>query len=253
MARDFETPLPAGALTSGDMRQDWNDEEFGAHAPGLKSDGGTPGFVFAGSRQEEEVDRIVPCFTPETLIATPRGERRVDMLRAGDRVVTRDNGLQEIQWIGKRRLTPVELARDPHLCPVLIRRGALGGGLPERDLLVSPNHRVLVTSDKTALYFEDREVLVAAKHLTGMDGVTLADRLEVTYIHFMFERHEVVLSDGAWTESFQPGDRSMDGMGNAQKNELLELFPELATRAGRDAYGTARRSLRRHEARMLVS
>ena len=200
----------------------------------------------------EFVNIEMPCFTPGTLIATPKGERRVEELQVGDRVITRDNGIQEIRWMGQRSLTAQELAYAEHLNPVLIRQGALGSGLPERDMMVSPNHRVLVANDKTALYFEDREVLVAAKHLTGLAGVDVVEVPDVTYIHFMCAQHEVVLSDGAWTESFQPGDQSLKGIGNAQRNEIYELFPELKTREGKEAYQSARRSLKRHEARLLM-
>ncbi|MFT7596640.1 MAG: Ca2+-binding RTX toxin-like protein, partial [Paracoccaceae bacterium] len=194
----------------------------------------------------------MPCFTPGTLIATPKGERRVEELQVGDRFITRDNGIQEIRWMGQRSLTGKELAYSEHLNPVLIRQGALGSGLPERDMMVSPNHRVLVANDKTALYFEDREVLVSAKHLTGLPGVDVVEVSDVTYIHFMCDQHEVVLSDGAWTESFQPGDQSLKGIGNAQRNEIFELFPELKTREGKEAYQSARRSLKKHEALLLV-
>ncbi|MEX0301235.1 MAG: Hint domain-containing protein [Leisingera sp.] len=205
-----------------------------------------------GSMTFGEIEQIIPCFTPGTLIATPLGERRVEDLKAGDRVITRDNGIQEIRWIGTRTLEGIELAKASHLQPVLISQGALGNGLPERDMMVSPNHRVLVANDKTALYFEDREVLVAAKHLTGLAGVDRVETSKVTYIHFMFDQHEVVLSDGAWTESFQPGDQSLRGLDNAQRNELFELFPELKSEKGRAAYTAARRSLRKHEAHLLV-
>ncbi|MBY6138139.1 Hint domain-containing protein [Leisingera daeponensis] len=205
-----------------------------------------------GSMTFGEIEQIIPCFTPGTLIATPLGERKVEDLQAGDRVITRDNGIQEIRWIGTRTLEAGDLKGAAHLQPVLIRQGALGNGLPERDMMVSPNHRVLVANDKTALYFEDREVLVAAKHLTGLAGVDAVEVSSVTYIHFMFDQHEVVLSDGAWTESFQPGDQSLRGLDNAQRNELFELFPELKSQKGRAAYSAARRSLRKHEAHLLV-
>ena len=75
----------------------------------------------------------------------------------------------------------------------------------------------------------------------------------VTYVHIMFEQHEVILSDGSWTESFQPGDQSLAGIGAAQRNEILELFPELGTREGIDGYISARRSLKKHEAQLLTS
>ena len=195
---------------------------------------------------------VVPCFTPGTRIATPEGERRVEDLAVGDRVITRDNGIQVIRWLGTRSLESSDLKQAEHLQPILIREGALGNGLPERDMMVSPNHRVLVANDKTALYFEDREVLVAAKHLTGLVGIDAVETSSVTYIHFMFDQHEVVLSDGAWTESFQPGDQTLRGLDNTQRNEVFELFPELKSEQGRVAYSSARRSLKRHEARLLV-
>jgi hypothetical protein len=99
-------------------------------------------------------------------------------------------------------------------------------------MLVSPNHRVLVANDRTALYFEESEALAAAKFLTGLVGISRAEMSEVSYIHIAFDTHEVVLSDGAWSECFQPADPSRTGVGggNAQRNELYELFPALKTR-----------------------
>ncbi len=205
-----------------------------------------------GTTEFYNIEKVIPCFTPGTLIATPRGEMRVEDLKIGDRVITRDNGIQDIRWVGARDMGGQELAEAAHLNPILIRQGALGNGLPERDMMVSPNHRVLVANDKTALYFEDREVLVAAKHLTGLEGIDRVEVSNVTYIHFMFAQHEVVLSDGAWSESFQPGDLSLRGVGTAQRNEILELFPDLKTREGIDAYSSARRTLKKHEARLLM-
>ncbi|MCH2164735.1 MAG: Hint domain-containing protein [Marinovum sp.] len=199
-----------------------------------------------------EIEEIVPCFTPGTTIATPTGQRLVEDLQVGDRVITRDNGLQEIRWIGQKELTGHQLARVPHLKPILIQAGSLGPNLPAHDMLVSPNHRVLVNNDKTSLYFEEREVLAAAKHLTGLEGVDEVGTLGVTYVHFMCDNHEVVLSNGAWTETFQPGDYTMSGMGNAQRNEIFELFPDLKSREGLEGYTAARRSLKRHEAELIT-
>ncbi len=200
----------------------------------------------------KNIENVIPCFTPGTLVATPRGEVAVQDLRAGDRVITRDNGLQQIRWVGKRTLNRSELTAAPHLRPVLIRAGSLGNSLPERDMLVSPNHRMLVANDRTALYFEEHEVLVAAKHLIDNKGVLSVEVLGTTYLHFLFDRHEVVLANGAWTESFQPGDQTLGGMGNAQRSEIFELFPELQTEEGVESYGAARRTLKKHEAALLA-
>lgn len=204
-----------------------------------------------GSLTFTNIEEVIPCFTPGTLIATPRGEVPVESLRPGDKVVTRDNGLQEIRWIGQKALSWYELAANPHLQPVLVRAGSLGDGLPERDMMVSPNHRLLVANDRTALYFDEHEVLVSAKHLQSGSGIRAVEAAGTTYVHFMCDRHEVVLSNGAWTETFQPGDYTLKGMGNAQRSEIFELFPELKTDAGIEDYRAARRVLKKHEAVLL--
>jgi len=205
-----------------------------------------------GNMRFEEIENVIPCFTPGTMIATPTGERRVEELREGDKIITRDNGIQEIRWIGQKTLNARDLTLAPHLKPVLVRAGSLGNGLPERDMLVSPNHRVLVANDRTALYFDEHEVLAAAKHLVNNRGVSVLNTLGATYVHFMFDQHEVVLSNGAWTESFQPGDYTLQGMGNAQRNEIFELFPELRNKEGLEEYSAARKTLKRHEAALLL-
>ncbi|MBF9050572.1 type I secretion protein [Roseobacter sp. HKCCD9010] len=199
-----------------------------------------------------EIENVIPCFTPGARIATPKGEVPVESLREGDKVITRDNGIQEIRWVGNRTLQRAELRGAPYLRPILIRAGSLGDGLPERDMIVSPQHRMLVAGDATQLYFEESEVLVAAKHLVNHGSVQWLDPMRATYIHFMFDRHEVVLADGAWTESFQPGDQTLGAMGNGTRNEILEIFPELKTPQGRDSYVAARRALKAHEARLIV-
>lgn len=206
----------------------------------------------SGRTNYSEIEQIIMCFTPGTMIATDKGEVAVETLKPGMRVFTRDNGLQKLRWAGRRDLTRAELAARPEFNPVLIRQGALGRGLPDRDMLVSPNHRMLITSDLAAVMFDDREVLVAAKHLTIMDGVDIVEADCVSYIHLMFDHHEVILGDGTWTESFQPGDMSLRGIGPEQRQEILSLFPELETVQGLEDYTSARRSLRSFEARSLL-
>jgi hypothetical protein len=203
-----------------------------------------------GSVRFENIE-CVPCFTPGTLIATPRGEVPVEDLVPGDRMVTRDNGLQDIRWIGRRTLDWTALVGNPHLRPILIRQGSLGHDLPEHDMMVSPNHRILVTNERTSLMFNENEVLVAAKHLIDHHDVKAVDSLGTTYLHVMCDRHEVVLANGIWTESFQPSDYTLKGVGNSQRQELFELFPGLKTSGGREDYISARRTLKREEALLL--
>jgi len=159
--------------------------------------------------------------------------------------------VQEIRWVGEAKVDKAELMANPAKQPVLVRKGSLGRGLPERDMLLSPNHKLLIANDQSALFFEDREVLAAAKHLTHNPGITQVQASEVTYVHFMFDHHEVVLSDGTWSESFQPGDYSMAGIDAEQREEIFSLFPKLRDREGLAAYGAARNTLKKHEAELL--
>ena len=134
------------------------------------------------------------CLSPGTAISTMDGDRPVEELAVGDRVFTRDNGPQEIRWVGRRKISLSRGSLSQTLQPILIRRGALGFGLPDRDILVSPNRRVLLTKKTAQLLFDEAEVLVAAKHLVGVPGVEHWVASQVEYIHFMCDGHEIVLS-----------------------------------------------------------
>jgi len=111
---------------------------------------------------------------------------------------------------------------------------------------------MLIANDRAELYFEEREVLVSAKHLVGSDGIARLNTQSASYIHFMFDQHEVVLSDGTWSESFQPGDYTMRGIDRTQRDEIYSLFPELNSDDGMQDYTSARKSLKAYEARLLV-
>jgi hypothetical protein len=213
----------------------------------LDSSGDAP--VVTGTMTFENIEIV--CFTPGTKILTPMGEISVENLQEGDQVVTRDNGLQTIRWAGRKHVSGRDLMVRPELRPILIKQGALGPNQPERNMMVSPSHRMLLVSEQAELLFEEREVLVAAKHLTHLDGVEQIDVVGVDYIHFLCDNHEVVLADGAWSESFQPGEYSMNGIGKEQRDEIYALFPELQQRDGLVGYTAARLSLKRHEAKLL--
>ena len=203
-----------------------------------------------GTMTFQNIENVIPCFTPGTTVTCETGERRVEDLRPGDRVLTRDHGLQPLRWVGRKELGIADLLADPKLQPVLIRAGALGPGMPARDMKVSRQHRMLMTGPRAELLFGSDEVLVQAEHLTHLPGVTHATDTRVTYVHLLFDQHEVVLSDGTWSESFQPGERTLAGMDGAARDELLRLFPDLAQGA---AYPAARPTLKKFEAKVLLA
>lgn len=194
---------------------------------------------------------VIVCFTAGTRILTAEGPVPVETLVAGDMVVTRDNGLQPLRWVGRRVLSKVDLQARPELQPVRISAGAFGSSGPDRSILLSPQHRVLIEGARAEMYFGESEVLVPAKHLLGLSEVSRSLPAEgVTYVHILFDQHEIVLSDGIWTESFQPAERTLGALEEAARAEVLALFPELGADA--TSFPAARLSLKAHEARVLI-
>lgn len=208
-----------------------------------------------GTTDPSAVDgnRNVPCFASGTLIETKDGLIAVEAIEIGQKVMTRDNGYCMVRWVGRRDLTAADLAAAPALMPVRIRRGALGNGFPAEDMLVAQQQRMLLTGARTEQYFGETEVLVAAADLVGQPGITRADVADVSYIQIMFDAHEIILADGAWSESFQPDDLTLRALDSQQRAEIFTLFPELAFQCGRDAYLSARLSLKPHEVDVLLA
>ena len=137
------------------------------------------------------------CFTEGTLLRTPDGDRAVEALGPGDRVLTRDDGAQEVLWVGNRHLTGARLLVAPELRPIRIRARALDADLPDADLLVSPQHRILIRGRSARALFNTDEVLVAAADLINDRTITVARALRaLTYYHLLLARHQVVWANG---------------------------------------------------------
>ncbi|SHG22606.1 Hint domain-containing protein [Cognatishimia maritima] len=204
-----------------------------------------------GTAHFSGIETIVPCFTPGTLIETIDGPRAVEALKVGDQIKTRDHGLRPIRWIGRRDVTSLELQQAPHWRAICIRKGSLGQGCPAQDMRLSPNHRLMITDPRADLLFGEAEVLVAAKHLVGREGISRDAATTVSYVHIMFDQHEIVQSDGIWTESFRPGQQALAGMDTAQQEEIFALFPELRSHPDQ-AFPTARRIATRQEAKLFL-
>lgn len=187
-----------------------------------------------------------PCFAAGSHVLTDRGAVAVEDLHLGDRVLTRDHGYRPIRWIGAREFSDDQLIEFPELRPVVIVAGALDGILPLRDLSVSPQHRILMCDDQALA--GDREILVPAIALTDRAGISQSAGGGVIYYHLMFDAHEVICSEGAWSESFLPEAAALGGMHSAQLAEILAIFPELAARTGLVTYGGAARICADHDA-----
>lgn len=170
------------------------------------------------------------CFASGTLIKMRAGEVAGEDLEVGAEVLTLDCGYQPVRWIGSRTLSGMDLAANPHLRPIRIQAGVLGQNQPEKDLVVSPQHRVLARGKIIERMFGEHEVLLAAKHLLGLEGVEIAEELtEVVYYHFMFDAHQVVFSNGAQTESLYTGPEALKAVSPDARKEILDIFPALAS------------------------
>ena len=168
---------------------------------------------------------MVACFTQGTLILTARGPMPIEALIPGTRVWTRDHWLQRVHHIYARSFTRKAMGRNPQLCPVRIRAGALGPGRPARDMLVSPQHRMLVTGEVVQRMLGVPEALVPACKLTPLPGIRqIWPDHPVVYIHLAFARHEIIEADGCLTESFYPGDAALGTLPPETVAEYRALF-----------------------------
>ena len=206
MVIDF-SKLPGGGLV-GDLR--WNSD------------------IDTMQNSGDLVPCGVPCIVRGTLITTDRGDVPVEDLKPGCKVLTQDHGFQELVSTMSRVVDASGLERNARLYPVRIAAGALGAGLPRRDLVVSRQHRMLVKSSIAERMFGTASVLVAAIRLTELPGIEVDDAIDsVEYFHLVFKKHEVIFAEGAPTESFLVNYQTQRTLSKEQRDEFVTLFPEL--------------------------
>lgn len=180
-----------------------------------------------------------------TLIDTPDGPRAVETLAAGDVVTTLANGSRPLRWIGRQRVSPVEMLAHPGLCPVEFAPGAIGN---DRALLVSPQQRMLIDDWRAAVYFGEERVLVAAQALVDDQAARVVFPAEgLDYVVLLCDRHEVLLAEGALSESFHPGDTGLAALPPEARAEIAALVPEAELGRRRAAFPIVRNA----EARAL--
>ncbi|MCT4578105.1 Hint domain-containing protein [Donghicola sp.] len=203
------------------------------------------GAAVASTELTAETTGVI-CFGAGTLITTKRGAIPIELLLPDDRILTMDNGYKPVRWLGNRTVRATGKN-----APIHIPAGALGN---ERELVVSPNHRMWVRSAEAELMLGDHEVLVPAKFLVGHNGITQQRGGVIGYHHMLFDQHEIVFAEGCPSESFHPGMQAMDTLSQASKDEILELFPELAhvDGEGMQVSALARQSVKAHEAPLLL-
>ncbi|RGP35697.1 Hint domain-containing protein [Pseudotabrizicola alkalilacus] len=186
----------------------------------------------------------IPCFVAGTLIRTNRGEVPVEQIRPGDRLQTMDNGYSPVVWAGQRKVCGLG-----NMAPVRFEAGVAGN---RRKLLVSPQHRMLVTGWPSELTMGERETLAAAVHLVNGRHIRRVRRPMVTYCHLLCEEHQVIFAEGAPSESLFAGGKSLSAFDHAARAEIRRLFPSLCPLSGTGT-GIARPVLSRVAARLALA
>ncbi len=195
----------------------------------------------------------VICYAAGTQVLTPHGERPIENLLAGNLVETADNGAQQILWTGHRSIcfagqNPIDAVR-----PVSLTAGCLGNGLPKRDLIVSPQHRIVIKGQVVYDMFGVQEVMAPAIGLTTLPGVrVMVGKRDVTYVHLLLAGHEVLFANGAASESLYPGVNAMEMMPTPHRRAIVDLIPGLKENPVTGYGRTARLCLSRKDAKALV-
>lgn len=177
----------------------------------------------------ETIEFSTVCFAPGTMIKTPAGPRAVENLEAGDSVCTLDGGDQKVRWVHVDE-NAIEGGDD---YPILINAGTLGFGRPETDLIVSPQHRILVGEAGQLVSYFERPFLVPAKALIGLPGIRqMRGKKAIRWWHFACDGHEIITANGAHAETLLVGKMVLNGLSWPERFELHRLF---GTMEGNDA------------------
>lgn len=183
------------------------------------------------------------CFAAGTLIDTPDGPRPIEDIAVGDLVDTLHDGPQPVRWQASRTWP----ARGKY-APVVFAPGTIGN---TRALRLSQQHRVLVRGWRAELYFGSDAVLIPACRFVNGRDVCIAEGGMVQYHHLLFDRHQIVLSEGAETESFHPGAVGVTGLPDEARDELFDLIPQAR---GLEVFGvTAATVLRGPEVQVMLA
>lgn len=157
-------------------------------------------------------------FTRGTRIAMATGEQRpVEDLRVGDRVLTRDGGVQELRWIG---MTTVRATGA--LAPIVIEAGALNN---DHDLVVSPDHRLFVYQREDRIGAGQPELMVKARHLVNGDSVRIAEGGFIDYFQLLFDHHHIIYAEGIAAESMLIDPRTRPALPPELRDRLAQIMP----------------------------
>lgn len=167
------------------------------------------GYALVGIDRESARQKYaeVACvsFTRGTRITLASGEQKpVEDLTVGDKLLTRDDGIQQLRWIGQSTVRATG-----EFAPIRIRAGALHN---EDDLLVSPDQRLFIYQRSDKLGAGRHEVLVRARHLVNGDSVVLEQGGYVEYFQLLFDAHQIIYAEGIAAETLLVDTRTRQAL-----------------------------------------
>lgn len=164
-------------------------------------------------------------------VRTPCGARRIENVRPGDLIVTRDNGLKPVRMVWTRSVTAAEIAADPALAPIRLKPRAIGPMMPQRDLLVAAGHRILVPGYRLADIPDTRSCLLAARDIAEVSDKAYVDKGhgDLVFYNLVFDDHQVFTANGLPVESYLPSPATVEELDEPVSRSLTEIF---ATDAG---------------------
>lgn len=194
--------------------------------------------TFLGSRMSylkkiEEANRSLQVFTGGIVqggnVRTPCGPRRIELVRPGDLIVTRDNGLQPVRMVWKREISSAEMAMNSDLAPIRFKPRAVGPMMPQRDLSVAPDHRLLVPGYRLFGHDQTTCCLIEARELAGVSDSAYVDRASdvVQYFTLVFDTHQIFSCNGLPIESFLPTAGTVAALDDGLRDDLVRRFPQL--------------------------
>ncbi|WP_320179458.1 Hint domain-containing protein [Roseovarius pacificus] len=153
-------------------------------------------------------------------------QRRIEDLNIGDMVLTRDDGPQQVRWIGQSTVRAVG-----EFAPIRIKAGALHN---ENDLLVSPDHRLFIYQRSDALGAGRHELLVRARYLVNGDTVVQQDGGFIDYFQLLFDHHQIIYAEGIAAETLLVDTRTRAALPQDLSDALSDLLSVHGERAHKD-------------------
>lgn len=166
-----------------------------------------------------------PCFLPGSLISTPSGPSNIEEMRTGDLVSTLSGRAVPIAFIRHRKFSVSELLKNPRHAPIRIPGSAFSHTPHAVDLLVSPQHRMLLRSDVVERMYGVKEVLAPAAQLVGFGGIQReTTKAPVSYIHLLFSQHEIIEANGLKTESLFLGRSALASLDRSEMAAISNIL-----------------------------